>query len=220
VKNAHRYLVGSVLLLCMVSLRAADHADSPGNVADPAADLTDVFAWTTPNATQVNLIIGVPAAQFSNAVQYVINVESSSAYGRTGTKVQIICQFAVNQSVECWVGGFDYLQGTASATTGLRSVTGRMLAFVGRRNDPFFFNGPGLRRTLDIVAAAAPGLTFDTAGCPILDAGTSNALITELQTGGDSFALGSPSFLVLQVDKSLIAPGGNILAVDASTHRS
>lgn len=219
-KNAHRYLVGSVLLLCMVSLRAADHADSPGNVADPAADLTDVFAWTTPNATQVNLIIGVPAAQFSNAVQYVINVESSSAYGRTGTKVQIICQFAVNQSVECWVGGFDYLQGTASATTGLRSVTGRMLAFVGRRNDPFFFNGPGLRRTLDIVAAAAPGLTFDTAGCPILDAGTSNALITELQTGGDSFALGSPSFLVLQVDKSLIAPGGNILAVDASTHRS
>jgi len=204
----------------MVSLRAADHADSPGNVADPAADLTDVFAWTTPNATQVNLIIGVPAAQFSNAVQYVINVESSSAYGRTGTKVQIICQFAVNQSVECWVGGFDYLQGTASATTGLRSVTGRMLAFVGRRNDPFFINGPGLRRTLDIVAAAAPGLTFDTAGCPILDAGTSNALITELQTGGDSFALGSPSFLVLQVDKSLIAPGGNILAVDASTHRS
>lgn len=216
----YKSLVGVLVLLCTVTLQAADHADSPGNVADPAADLTDVFAWTTPTAAEVNLIIGVPAAQFSNAVQYVINVESSSAYGRPGTKVQIICQFAVNQNVECWVGGFDYLQGNASSTTGLRSTTGRMLAFVGRRNDPFFFNGPGLRRTLDIVAAAAPGLTFDTAGCPILDAGTSNALITELQRGGDSFALGSPAFLVLQVDKALIAPGGSILAVDATTHRS
>ncbi len=211
---------GALLLLSTVALQAADHLDSPGNVADPAADLTDVFAWTTPTAAEVNLIIGIPAAQFSNAVQYVINVESSSAYGRPGTQVQIICQFAVNQSVECWAGGFDYLQGNASATTGLRSLTGRMLAFVGRRNDPFFFNGPGLRRTLDIVAAAAPGLTFDTAGCPILNVATSNSLIAELQRGGDSFALGSPSFLVLQVDKSLVAPGGNILAVFATTHRS
>ena len=211
---------GMVALICSASLYAADHADAPGNVADPAADLTDVFAWTTPSAAEVNLIIGVPAAQFSNAVQYVINVESSAAYGTAGTTVQIICQFAVNQNVECWVGGFDYLQGDASAVTGLRSRTGRMLAFVGRRNDPFFFNGPGLRRTLDIVAGAAPGLTFDTSGCPILDAGTSNALITSLRTGGDSFALGSPSFLVLQVDKSLIAPGGAILAVHATTHRS
>lgn len=215
-----KHTTGALALLYAISLQAADHADSPGNISDPAADLTDVFAWTTPSAAEVNLIIGVPAAQFSDAVQYVIHVESSAAYGTPGPTVQIICRFDVSQNVECFVGGRDYLQGDASAPTGLRSTTGRMLAFVGRRNDPFFFNGPGLRRTLDIVAGAASGLTFDTAGCPILDAGTSSALITELQTGGDSFALGSPSFLVLQVDKSLIAPAGHILAIYATTHRS
>jgi hypothetical protein len=95
-----------------------------------------------------------------------------------------------------------------------------MLAFVGQRNDPFFFNSTGFRNVIAAVTAAAPGLTFDAAGCPTLDAATSNALVAELANGGDAFALGSMRTLVLQIDKALIAPGGNIIAVWGSTHRA
>lgn len=206
-------------LLFLGSAEAADHVDSPAVVADPAADLTDIFAWMSPSATEVNLILPVAAAAFSDAVQYVFHIESSSAYGTPGTEVNVICQFAANQDVECWIGDGDYLQGDASDTGGLASATGRTLAFVGQRDDPFFFNGTGFRNTLDAVSAALPSLTIDPAGCPVLDTATSGALISLLATGGDAFALGSVQTLVLQIDKPLVAPGGDILAVWASTRR-
>jgi len=205
-------------LCCSLSVQAADHVDSPSVVADPSADLTDIFAWTTPSATEVNLIMAVPAAAFSDAVDYVFHIESSEGYGVPGTQVEVICEFAVDQSVQCWVGTDDFLEGDASDPAGLRSRAGRMLAFVGQRNDPFFFNSTGFRNTLTAVSNAAPSLDFDPAGCPTLDAATSSALITELGTGGDAFALGSVQALVLQVDKALIAPGGDTIAVWGATH--
>jgi hypothetical protein len=66
---------------------AADHIDSPAAAADPAADLTDLFAWTSEDASKVNLVLNwhhmAPAsAEFSNAVAYVIHVNSSAGYGR------------------------------------------------------------------------------------------------------------------------------------------
>jgi len=211
-------LTAACALTGSLQLQAADHVDSPSVVADPSADLTDIFAWMTPSATEVNLILAVPAAAFSDAVDYVFHIESSAGYGQAGTQVEVICEFAVDQSVQCWVGDQDYLEGDASDPAGLRSRAGRMLAFVGQRNDPFFFNSTGFRNTLAAVSDAAPSLTFDPAGCPILDQATSDALIQELATGGDAFALGSVQALVLPIDKALIAPGGDTVAVWGATH--
>ena len=208
------------LMLCTASVRAADHAEAPGAIADPAADLTDIYTWTTPDATKLNMIIGVPAAAFSDAVQYVLHVESSTAYGTPGTTVRVIRSFSAAQAVSCWVGNaIDYVTGDASGPAGIVSATGRTRVFTGRRNDPFFFNLTGFRNTIATVKAAAPSLTFDGAGCPVLDSTTSNALIASLQAGGDSFALGTISAIVLQMDKALIAPGGNIVAVWGGTYR-
>ncbi len=208
------------LALLGLPLRAADHAEAPGAIADPAADLTDIYVWTTPDATKLNMIIGVPAAMFSDAVQYVLHVESSTAYGTPGTTVRLICTFNAAQAVSCWVGNaVDYVTGDASGPAGIVSATGRTRVFTGRRNDPFFFNLTGFRNTIATVKSAAPSLTFDGAGCPVLDAGTSAALIASLQAGGDSFALGTISAIVLQMDKALIAPGGNIVAVWGGTYR-
>ena len=39
--------------------RAADHGDGPRATADPSADITDVFAWTSPDATRLNLVMDV-----------------------------------------------------------------------------------------------------------------------------------------------------------------
>ena len=35
--------------------RASDHLDSPATVANPAADIGDVYAWTSPEGKQLNL---------------------------------------------------------------------------------------------------------------------------------------------------------------------
>lgn len=201
---------------------AADHRDSPTAVVEPAADIADIFAWTTADLSRINFALTVPAAEFSDAVQYVIHVESATAYGEPGEALQIICTFEADQTLECWVGNADYVAGDASSEIGLSSSSGRILAFAGERDDPFFFNASGFRNTLNLVGAAAPDLDFDGAGCPILDEATSNALINALSDNGnavDNFAGLTAGALVLQIDAELLTGGGQILAVWASTHR-
>jgi len=103
------------------------------------------------------------------------------------------------------------------------SADGKLRVFTGLRQDPFFFNLAGFRETCRIVAGAASGLTFDAAGCPALDEATATALVTQLQSapgGGpapDSFAGFNVISIVLEIDKSLVTPGGPIVAVEAST---
>lgn len=198
--------------------QGADHVDGPAVRADPAADIADVFAWTTPDAEAVNLVITVPAAAFSNQVQYAFRIESSAGFGQDGIETDVICTFDIDQDIRCWVGDQDFVQGDASGVEGVTSSSGLVRVFAGERDDPFFFNNSGFNATLDIVRGAAGGLTFDDAGCPVLDAATSNTLLTQLATGGNGF-IGSILALVVQVDRRLLNEGGDILAVWASTHR-
>lgn len=206
--------------LAGASLFAADHVDGPAVTADPAADIADIFAWTTPDAQNVNLVLTLPAAAFSDAVQYAFRIESAPAFGQAGVSTDIICTFDAAQAVQCWAGDDDYVTGDASSEMGLVSGTGRMRVFTGPRNDPFFFNSTGFNTARQTIIGAAPSLTFDGAGCPVLDAATSQALITQLSTGGDAFALGTVLALVVQVDRSLVTAGGDVVAVWGSTHRS
>ena len=62
-------------------------------------------------------------------------------------------------------------------------------------------------------------LEFDEAGCPLLDSETSQTLINQLTQGANTF-VNPVSALVLQIDRSLLALGGDILAVSGSTHRT
>lgn len=208
---------------------AADHVDAPGVIADPTADLTDVFAWMDPAGGKMNLILNIPSAgagsAFSDAVQYVFHVESMAGYGMAGETTNIICTFDASQMVSCWVGDQAYVNGDASNPSGLASTDGSIKVFTGRRNDPFFFNLSGFDATIETVVAAAGSLTFDDAGCPALDMPTSTALVTQLQTepGGmpalDDFAGGEVLSLVVQVDVALVNSGGPVAAVWASTRR-
>lgn len=210
---------------------AADHVDGPRASADPAADITDVFAWMSPNASDVYLVMGLvrnatTESRFSDSVQYVFRTTSQASYGASSSRsVDVICQFDAAQTIECWVGNDDYVTGDASSVSGLSSTSGRVKVFAGLRNDAFFFNLAGFRATARAVTAAAGGLTFDAAGCPALDSGTSTALVTQLQrsaTGGsavDGFANFNVLALVLAVDKSLLTSNGPILSVAGATYR-
>src|SRR5204863_2275662 len=78
---------------------AADHADGPAAKADPSADITDVFAWMSPNASRVYLIMDLvrnatAASKFSDSVQYVFHTTSKATFGAAASmEVDIICVF-------------------------------------------------------------------------------------------------------------------------------
>src|SRR5712691_11179002 len=100
-------------LLAPVAL-AADHTDGPAASADPAADITDVFAWTSSDGTKLNLVMDVfpaatSAAKFSNAVQYVFHTSSHSAFCQAAAATEdIVCTFDTAQKISCWAGS-EYL---------------------------------------------------------------------------------------------------------------
>jgi len=208
---------------------AADHIDSPTAVGEPAADITDLFAWMSSDASKVNLVLAVSPfagaeSKFSDAVQYAIHVNSSTGYGEAQTETLILCQFDTAGAIECWAGADEYLSGDASAEQGLASSSGAFKVFAGLRNDPFFMENVGFNEAVSVVVGAAGALTFDGDGCPGVDAATSGVLVGQLQSGADgaaatdTFAGANVLSLVVQVDKALLTGGGPILSVWASTH--
>lgn len=208
---------------------AADHIDSPAAVAEPAADITDLFAWMSADAAKVNLVLDVTPfagadSNFSDAVQYVFHVNSSTGYGEAQTETLILCEFDAAGAIACWAGADEYLAGDASAEAGLASESGALKVFAGLRNDPFFMEFTGFSQAVATVISAASGLTFDDQGCPAVDEGTSGVLVGQLQSGTDgaaasnTFAGANVLSIVVQVDKALVTTGGPILSVWASTN--
>lgn len=210
---------------------AADHVDGPAASADPSADITDVFAWMSPDATTLYLVMDLvrdatPASQFSDSAQYVFHTTSRAKFGDPPSpEVDIICVFAASQTIQCWAGTREYVTGDASAVGGITSADGKLRVFAGLRNDPFFFNLAGFKETGKDVANAASSLTFDPAGCPQLDAATAGALVTQLQTapgGGpavDNFAHFNVLSIAIAIDKSVLTKSGPIVGVWGSTNR-
>ncbi len=210
---------------------SADHIDSPAAVAESAADVTDLYAWMTPDASKLNLILDVSPfagaqSQFSDAVQYVFHVNSSAGYGMAQRETLVICEFDAASQIACWVGNSDYVQGDASAVAGITSTSGKVRAFAGLRDDPFFMEFTGFTTAVSTVIGAAPNLAFDAAGCPGVDAATSGVLVGQLQAGANgaaasnTFAGSDVLSLVLQIDKDLVDGNGSVLSVWASTNRA
>jgi hypothetical protein len=213
-----------------LKLHASDHKDGPAVTADPAADITDVYAWMSADKSKVDLVMDVypnapTGTMFSNAVLYVFHLNSSATFGGTATPTNIICGFDTAQTITCWVGSGEMVTGNASVTTGITSASGKTKVFAGLRDDPFFFNLTGFKATTAAVAGAAASLTFDPAGCPALDEATANALVGQLGHGmagaaaTSDFAGQNVQSIVIQIDTALVTPGGKILGVWGSTHK-
>jgi hypothetical protein len=221
----------AVALIAAPLALAADHQDGPAATAEPSADITDVFAWMSSDASQVNLVMDVfPFAggspQFSNAVQYVFHTSSRPSFGAAAAStVNVICTFDTAQNISCWAGD-EYVTGNASAAAGLSSASGKLKVFAGMRNDPFFFNLDGFKATAADVTAVKGSLSFDTNGCPMLDGPTASALVTQLGSAPDGGApkdhfLGANLLaIVVQLDKSILTAGGPLVSVWAATHVS
>ena len=242
----HKAWLAAAVLAAFVfpsSIFAADHQDGPratgSTPADAAADITDVFAWTSPDGTKLNLVLDVfpvasQGAKFSDAVQYVFHTQSRPAFGTpAGATEDIVCTFDTAQRVSCWAGD-EYVTGDGSNTAGIASQSGRLRVFAGLRDDPFFFNLDGFKHVAATVkqAAAAGALPPpDPAGCydlgdPNSPGTTANTLVNDLMSNAtgsqpavDHFKGLNVLALVVQVDRAIVNRGGPIVSVWASTNR-
>ncbi len=229
-------LLGTTAVVAGVSLArpapAADHKDAPGTVAEPAADINDVYTWMEGNNMVLSMTVfpfADATAKFSDKVQYVFHVTSGAAFGEKKNPTNVICTFTAAQVASCWVGTTEYATGDAS-TAGITSTSGKVKVFAGRRADPFFFNLGGFNDTAHKVGVAAPSLTpYDGSKCPTVDMATSIALTNTLKetattdvparTITDDFATASGLAIVVSVDKTLLTTGGPAVSVWASTNR-
>lgn len=232
------YVLGIAVLAVSIPALAADHVDSPAAIAEPTADITDVYAWMTEDAEMLNVILNVApfagdAAEFSTATQYAVHIGSSMAYGEESTAHMLVCQFYTEHAIECWLGE-TYVAGDPRDPEGIVSEDGSLRVFAGLRDDPFFFELSGFRATVEAVVSAVPTLVdndlIDENGCPMLDPETGAALRAQLMSGAaaageggapgasDSFAGQNVLSMVFQIDKEIVNSGGDLLSVWASTH--
>jgi hypothetical protein len=230
-------ILGVVLALGLpIAALAADHIDVPTAVLtrEPTADITDVYAWMTSDATKLNLVAAVnndagTNATFSDAVVYQFSVSSSPAFGEPQESTLIPCKFIDGTNVECWAGN-DYAVGDPTNPEGIVSDNGGLRVYAGLRDDPFFleYNGFVNAVTAANAAVAAGAVQFDEAnkGCPTLSAEQQTALIGALQSGNggarasNTFAGQNVLALVIQVDKTIVDGNGPVLGVSFSTYTS
>jgi hypothetical protein len=221
--------VAGVLASFGVKLHAADHADSPAAAAAPDADITDVFAWMSPDGSKVDLVMdwfpNAPAtSKLAANVLFVFHVNSKATFAATtATETNVICGFDASEKLSCWVGAADYVTGAKGQT--VTSASGKIKAFAGIKDDPFFLNGAGVGGVIGTVTATVGALALDAAGCPAVDANTSMSLVNQLKSGAagaapaNAFAGQKIQTIVLEVDKSLLTGGGPIVGVWGSTNQ-
>lgn len=202
---------------------AADHLDTPSVIADPRADIGDLFAWTSYEGRRLNLAMTIVGHTFSDQLDYTFHIDSGQRFGQTSATTAIVCRISAANVVDCKVGNADSARGNASDTKGLESRNKRFRVFAGMRDDPFFNNVKGTRDAYGVAAAAMlSGTKKDAAGCPAIGAADSKSVLDRWRhtDGGPAknFLAGwTPASLIVSLDLELVSQGGSMLAVWATT---
>src|SRR5208283_4447855 len=140
----------------------SDHVDGPRSIGDPAADLSDLFAFTSPeNADRTVLVANVfpsagAAAVISNAVNHSLVVRRASVAGmgeaakfKTGDQeYRFSCRFGVLepgtdgaapiQRGTCTLPDGQSLPFVVNDEKGAKTPDGVFRVFAGLRSDPFY----------------------------------------------------------------------------------
>lgn len=216
----------AALLLAAAGMASgSDHLDTPSVIADPRADIGDLYAWTSADGARLNLVMTIVGRSFSSKIDYVFHVDSGTSFGKTSASMAIRCRFASAGQLRCSAGGIDQAEGDARGTAGLASRNGRFRVFAGLRDDPFFNNVKGTRAAYNVAFDALQrGSGRDAASCPLLDQDQSANVLTEWRhtdgKPGSNFLKGwNTAALVVSVDLPLVAKGGKVLAVWGATQQ-
>ena len=197
--------------LASFAVLSADHAESPGADADPAADLADVFIFPSPEtATKVVGAItfggrSAPRSRIDTSfycdskVLYTLNIDRADALGAFDNvpDIKVYARLARNTAGQCGLQ-LENVPGAGGTFSGpieqVITTASGIKAFAGQRNDPFFFDSQGLTALLGTFAA--PGQNGD--------------LVTAFNVGGgprrDSFALRNVSAIVFEMSLDVLSP--------------
>jgi hypothetical protein len=210
--------LAAVLLVASVSVMPADHAESPGADADPAADLADVFVFGAPG--DAGKLVGAitfggraaPRARIDGSfycdrnVLYSYFIDRANAVGAfdDAPDIRVDVRFGLDSRGNCGVR-FDNVPGAggpfSGATEQVLTTSSGIRGFAGLRNDPFFFDAEGLTALLD---------TFATDG-------QNGDLVSAFGLGQrerrDSFASRNVSAIVFEMDLNVVAPNAQGSAV-------
>jgi hypothetical protein len=217
------HLLFAVFAVFEGTATASDHLDSPTTVANPQADIADVYAWTAPDGQRLNLAMTIQGHSFSEKVQYVLHVDSGQVFGHTTSSTLISCRFASATAATCELGSADSVSGDPTDPAGLEGRHHRFRVYAGLRDDPFYNNIKGLLGAYQVANdAIKSGVAVDTSGCAHFDAATTLAIrdqMTHTEGGPAQNLLGnwSVSAIVVSVDLSAVTKGGKLLAVWGTT---
>lgn len=163
-------LVAAGVNLRSGEVTAADHIDSPQSTPDPAADITDFYAWHDGKGGRLYAIVnfaGLTAAggdpTYDADVLYTIHIDDD---GDRNPEHEIHVRFGQNL-LEEWGVRVDNLPGEAGPFEGPvgEAVPGKAGGQVqtGLFDDPFFFDLDGFQATLTSAMAAPDeiNLMFD-----------------------------------------------------------
>src|SRR5262245_37895811 len=199
--------------------RASDHLDTPSVIADPAADIGDLYAWMSPDGARLELVMTLVGAKFSDRLRYTFHVDSGPEVGTTPVSNEIVCEFDRENAVDCRLGALR-VRGDASREAGIERDG--MRVFAGLRDDPFFNNVRGTRAAYVVASAALAAGPRDAGGCPSFDLGTSARILNEWRhTDGHAatnlLAGWKTGALVVSVNVARVNGGGALLGVWATT---
>jgi hypothetical protein len=220
---AWRALSGLLALFHVAAARASDHLDTPAVIADPRADIGDLFAWTSADGRRLNLVMTIVGHSFSDRLDYVFHIDSGRRFGRTAATTDIVCRFASATSADCRLDQADRARGDASRQEGLVSDGERFRIFAGLRDDPFFNNVRGSRDAYNAATHALEnGARYDAAACPGFSPDASREILGRWRhtDGGPATNLlhgWTPDSIVVSVDITAVNRGGPLLAVWAAT---
>jgi hypothetical protein len=217
-------LVALVISMALAAMaRASDHLDSPATVANPAADIGDVYAWTSPEGRQLNLAMTIQGHTFSDKVAYVIHVDSGKSYGHTTASTSIVCRFPAANMIKCNLGNADSASGDPADPAGLMGKNHRFRVYAALRDDPFYNNVMGLIGAYTAASTAIKnGATVDAAGCGHFDEATTKGILDKMGHTGAGPAQNllynwTVSAIVVSVDLDTVSKGGKLLAVWGTT---
>jgi len=203
--------------------RASDHLDSPATVANPAADIADVYAWTSPDGGHLNLVMTIQGHAFSDRLAYVLHVDSGKVFGHTSASTTITCRFAAADAASCTLGHADSVSGDLSNPAGLEGRNHHFRVYAALRDDPFYNNVKGLLGAYQAANTAIKnGAPVDAAGCAHFDASTTRGILDQMghTDGGPAQNLlynWTVSAIVMSVDLRVLTRGGPLLAVWGTT---
>jgi hypothetical protein len=200
------------VLLVSVAVMSADHAESPGADADPAADLADIFIFPSPESPANKMVAAItfggrpaPRSRIDASfycdpnVLYTFHIDRASAAGAFDNipDVSVHVRFARNNAGRCGVQ-LENVPGAGGTFSGpieevFVSLSG-LKAFAGLRNDPFFFDAQGYGAL--VASFAAAGQSGDVIG----------AFGLNTRPRRDSFAGRNVSAVVFEMDLNALSP--------------